>query len=210
MFGSRGDYLDYFELTIPESLYLDWHRCFIFHRLSLQAIKSGKGAPVWLEDQRISAVSSASVDKSNVSLDSGEMSFRIFDYGSKEQQIAAALAGREPNLTKLKKLRAILGEDTFPEYLLSYIQEFNPRGDASIMIHEANSIEGSKEGTDQNNISRKKGFMGGAAFTGNPNIAHHFRILFNQEKKARLFYKYSGKITFLKNLKDASLKKAAA
>src|SRR3546814_19609708 len=39
MFGNRGDYLRFFELTIPEALYLDWHRCFVFHRLALAAIK---------------------------------------------------------------------------------------------------------------------------------------------------------------------------
>ena len=32
----RGNYLKYFELTIPKHLYLDWQRCFIFHRLSLE------------------------------------------------------------------------------------------------------------------------------------------------------------------------------
>ena len=87
MFGSRGGYLKYFELTIPEALYLDWHRCFIFHRLSLEAIRSGQGAPVWLSDDRISAVSISSIDKSNVSLDQGEMSFGMFDFAAKRESI---------------------------------------------------------------------------------------------------------------------------
>src|SRR4029079_1295872 len=43
-FGSRGDYLDYVELTMPERLYGDWHRCFVFHRLALEAIKEGQGS----------------------------------------------------------------------------------------------------------------------------------------------------------------------
>lgn len=209
MFGSRGDYLNYFELTIPENLYLDWHRCFIFHRLSLQAIRSGKGAPVWLEDSRIAAVAPASVDKSNVSLDSGEMSFRIFDYGHVETSVAYILAASDDNnITKLQKLQVLLGEDNFPEFLLAYIQEFSPKGDASIMLHESYSIAGSSD-ADQTNISRKKGFMGGAAFTKNPDVTHHFRILFNSNKQARLFYKYNGKITFLKNLKNQSMKLVA-
>jgi hypothetical protein len=41
MFGSRGTYLKFFELTIPNDLYVDWHRCFVFHRLALAAIKGG-------------------------------------------------------------------------------------------------------------------------------------------------------------------------
>jgi hypothetical protein len=54
MFGSRKRHLAHFELTIPEQLYLDWHRCFVFHKLALDAIKTKKGSPVWLADQRIS------------------------------------------------------------------------------------------------------------------------------------------------------------
>ena len=48
MFGSRGDYLQHFELTIPSALYQDWHRCFVFHKLALAAITEGKGSPIWL------------------------------------------------------------------------------------------------------------------------------------------------------------------
>ena len=49
MFGSRGSYLKYFELTIPKDLYLDWQTCFIFHRLSLESRKQNKRSPVWLD-----------------------------------------------------------------------------------------------------------------------------------------------------------------
>jgi hypothetical protein len=56
MFGSRKRHLAHFELTIPEQLYLDWHRCFVFHKLALEAIKTKKGSPVWLADQRIPAL----------------------------------------------------------------------------------------------------------------------------------------------------------
>jgi len=35
MFGSRKAHIHYFELTIPDQLYADWHRCFVFHRLAL-------------------------------------------------------------------------------------------------------------------------------------------------------------------------------
>jgi len=63
MFGSRKKHLPHFELTIPEQLYMDWHRCFVFHKLALEAIKTKKGSPVWLADQRIAAVASSSIDK---------------------------------------------------------------------------------------------------------------------------------------------------
>ncbi len=50
MFGSRKAYLKHFELTIPEPLFVDWHRCFVFHKLALAAICDGLGSPVWLAD----------------------------------------------------------------------------------------------------------------------------------------------------------------
>jgi hypothetical protein len=196
MFGDRGDYLPYFELTIPEQLYLDWHRCFIFHRLSLAAIKSSRKAPIWLSDARIGAVAKSSIDNANVSIDHGEMSFGIFDYAPKESLVDAIINSTDSNFSKLEKLHALLGEPHFPKFLLSYIQHFCPNGDASIKIHPSNSIAGSKD-ADQEKISRAKGFMGGGAFTES-SATHHIRILFNERMQARLFYKYSGNIKFLK------------
>jgi hypothetical protein len=45
MFGSRGEYLKHFELTIPTQLYSDWHRCFVFHKLALATINNILGSP---------------------------------------------------------------------------------------------------------------------------------------------------------------------
>ena len=90
MFGSRGKYLEFFELTIPTSLDEDWHRCFVFHRLALDAIKGGFGSLVWLGDTRISAVASSSIDRSTVDLNRGEMSFAMFDFDRKIDEIANA------------------------------------------------------------------------------------------------------------------------
>ena len=84
MFGSRESYLKYFELTIPKSLYLDWQTCFIFHRLSLESRRQNKRSPVWLDGERISAVAASSIDKTNVLVDKGEMSFALFDYRESE------------------------------------------------------------------------------------------------------------------------------
>jgi len=59
---------------------VDWHRCFVFHKLALEAIREETGSPVWLSDSRIAAVASASIDRSTVDLDKGEMAFRIFRF----------------------------------------------------------------------------------------------------------------------------------
>ena len=109
MFGSRLKHLSYFELTIPQQLYADWHRCFVFHKLALEAIKTKKGSPVWLADQRIAAVAPSSIDKANVLLDKGEMSFPIFDYSP---DVEAILLSNDP-IEGLLKLQARIGSDSF-------------------------------------------------------------------------------------------------
>lgn len=199
MFGSRGHYLPFFELHIPEKLYIDWHKCFIFHRLSLESIRSGNGSPVWLEDTRVSAVSSGSIDKTTVSFDSGEMSFELFDYSEEVEQI---INEENTNFKKLVKLSTILGKKKMPDFLLNYIEHFSPNDDQSIAIHGSKSIIGYKD-ADQNRIERSRGFIGNYELEANkyPNAIHHIKILYNESKKARIFYKYDGSIKFLKNLR---------
>lgn len=199
MFGSRGIYLPFFELHIPEKLYLDWHKCFVFHRLSLESIRSGNGSVVWLEDTRVSAVAGGSVDKTTVSFDSGEMSFEIFDY---DESVEKVVTSQSTNFEKLKTFAQVLGKKKLPDFLLDYISHFSPNGDESIAIHDSGTITGYKD-ADQERIERSKGFIGTSALQKEkyPNAIHHIKILFNAQGKARIFYKYEGSIRFLKNLK---------
>jgi hypothetical protein len=206
MFGSRGSYLNYFELTIPEKLYEDWHRCFVFHRLALAAIKEGQGSLVWLSDKRISAVSSSSIDKSTVDLNRGEMSFPLFDLGAALRSSIDHLAdSSESQSAKTDKLAELIGEAAFPQYLRKYIARVQPNGDASTVVHGASPISGYADGPDIDkvNITRKKGFFGRPQMGGDkyPNAVHHLRVFFNDQGRARLFYKFVGSIQFIKNEK---------
>ena len=106
MFGSRKAYLQSFELTIPSHLFVDWHRCFVFHKLALEAIRAGLGSPVWLGDNRIAPVSSASVDRANVSLDRGEMSFGLFSYDS---NLLETVDSESDAIQKLRALQRRIG-----------------------------------------------------------------------------------------------------
>lgn len=200
MFGTRGQYLKFFELHIPSNLYLDWHKCFVFHRLSLDSIRAGQGSPVWLEDTRVAAVSAGSIDRSTVSFDSGEMSFGIFDY---DDEIDAILKGPHPTRTKLEQLADKVGNMGFPSYVLDYVDQFSPLGEASLALHPSASIANRSDDTDKETITRKKGLMGKSDLEKNkyPEALHHFKIFFNANNKARVFYKYEGNIKFLKNLK---------
>ena len=198
MFGSRKKHLPHFELTIPEQLYLDWHRCFVFHKLALEAIKTKKGSPVWLADHRIAAVASNSIDKTNVLLDRGEMSFPIFDYSSDVDHV---VQGNSDPLSKLKLLQAKIGSDALPDYLIRYVQRMLPNGPDSIAVHRSSTVENMKD-ADKEKIERTKGLFGQVQREF-PDAAHHFKVFFNSKNKARLIYKFNGNITFLKNTKNA-------
>lgn len=201
MFGSRGLYLNYFELTIPNALYLDWQRCFIFHRLSLESRKQNKQSPVWLDGQRIAAVSGSSIDKTNVLVDKGEMSFALFAFNP--VQIHEVLQQPIPTLTKIKALAELLGDSCLPQYLISYIESFCPDGENSLALHAPISIAGytDKEGeVDKTSITRTKGFIGTSQMEVGkyPDAIHHLNIIHNDTGQARVFYKYEGNIRFLK------------
>jgi hypothetical protein len=197
MFGSRKKHLTHFELTIPEQLYLDWHRCFVFHKLALEAIKANLGSPVWLADHRIAAVASSSIDKANVVLDQGEMSFGIFDY---DPSLDLLLREANDPIEGLKRFQIKVGTDSLPNYLISYIQRMAPSA-GSIAIHTPSTIEKMHD-ADKVRIERGKGLFGQAK-RDHPEAEHHFKIFFNERGKARLVYRFNGNIKFLKNVKNA-------
>jgi hypothetical protein len=202
MFGSRNEYLKYFELTIPKSLYLDWQKCFIFHRLSLESRKQDKHSPVWLDGDRIAAVSSASINKAIVTVDRGEMSFERFDYSANEGLIADILKKQIGPVQKMKAISELLGKTALPGYLVTYIESFLPSGDDSLAFHEPFSIAGYSDaaGMSKANISRVKGFIGPSQLEAGkfPDAIHHLFVIHNGQGKARVFYKYEGNIRFLK------------
>lgn len=206
MFGSRKNYLEHFELTIPNQLYVDWHRCFVFHKLALEAIRAGLGSPVWLGDSRISPVSANSVDQANVSLDRGEMSFGLFGYDSSFGEL---LGQTEKPIRKLRMLQHRIGEKSLPDYLIRYVEQ-TATADEQIAIHEPISSDGYKD-ADQEKIERRRGFIGKSQLQERkfPKAIHHFFVLHNELGRARLIYKFEGNIQFIKNLKRLKPREAA-
>lgn len=201
MFGARGGYLKHFELTIPNALYGDWRRCFVFHKLALKTISSQMGAPVWLGDSRIAVAANASIDRSTVQLDKGEMAFQRFDFDASLNGIVKA-APTDPDT--LLALQAKIGADALPQFLIDYIRTVSPDKTGSLAIHEASSIEGYQdaEGLDKDLIVRKKGFIGKPQLELGrfPNAVHHIKIFFNAAGKARVFYKYTVGVQFIQNV----------
>jgi hypothetical protein len=204
MFGSRKAYLRHFELTIPKNLYLDWQRCFIFHRLSLEARKQNNRSPVWLDGERITAAASSSIDKTNILIDRGEMSFDLFVFD--RAGVESILSRQVSPIQKVKLLSELLGKNCLPQYLINYMESFCPAGDASIAVHSPRSIAGyaDKPGEiDKATITRTKGFIGERELEPGKfqDAIHHINVLFNDIGKARIFYKYQGNVRFLKTPK---------
>jgi hypothetical protein len=197
MFGSRNNYVKYFELTIPKNLFLDWQRCFIFHRLSLESRRNGSGSPIWIEGKRVTATSGSSINRAHVVVDQGEMSFEIFVYN--EDRIQQILGKEILSFEKLKEMSELLGKGALPTYLLDYIGNFSPDGDSSIAIHPPSKIYAS---ADQEAIYRSKGFLGTNQLKKFPQAIHHVSVFYNNKGKARVFYKYNtrGDVRFLRVL----------
>jgi hypothetical protein len=202
MFGARGNYLRHFELTIPQQLYADWHRCFVFHRLALQAIKNNKLSPVWVGDPRISIAASSSIDRGTVDLNKGEMSFQIFQFTdlSKLDGIAAT---SPTSLGTLKKLAGAVG-DALPAFLIEYIQAALKVTPGTLAIHTSSSIAKYGKSADIDAISRAKGFIGKPQLEVSkfPSAIHHVKIFHNGKGKARVFYKNLGGVQFVQNLQN--------
>jgi hypothetical protein len=202
MFGSRGRYLSQFELTIPRHLFDDWHRCFVFHRLALSSIRNKLGSPVWLTDDRISAVASSSIDKATVDVNRGEMAFHLFDHDGRYDEIVNS---GDPVLIKLERLSALLDSDAFPPFLKEFIVTTAKVPEKHIALHNASSIAGyaDGDGVDKTRIERRRGFMGATQLekVKYPDAVHHVKVFYNDKGKARVFYKCEGSIQFTKNAK---------
>jgi len=204
MFGTRNKYKEFFQLWIPSELIQSWNKCFTFHKLAVEAVRSGKGVPVWLSDHKTIPTSSSSIDRSSVDFDGGEMSFAIFQFDrNRFDEIMEGTA--ESDIDKLHKLRGVMSEEQFPEYVFSFICEEAGVSDGTVCFHAASEF-GAKARTyateEIANIRRRKGIFSNNEFKrgSRPDARHHLKFFFNAQGDARLYYKINGhSVTFMQN-----------
>jgi hypothetical protein len=205
MFGPRLGYKEYFQLWIPESLMGNWSKCFAFHKLALEALRSGAGAPVWLADHKTNPTSPASIDRSSVDFEGGEMSFALFDY---DAEIASLFErnGREDHEV-LRVLRTHFEDSEFPSYIFRYLEQELRAGVHNISFHKPSGFgtASSKYSDDEKkNIRRTKGIFATNEYARSeePTARHHLKVFYNEEGRARVFYKINGgAIRFIQNRK---------
>lgn len=205
MFGARNKYKTKFQLWIPEQLMADWSKCFEFHKLAIQALRSAGGAPVWLADHKTTPTSAASIDKSSVDFEGGEMSFALFKF---DPTVHGALMDRNgrSDAEMLDALRKSFNEKELPDYLLRYVRQSMQDG-AGVSFHKASTFGGlgSNYTEDEKRlVRRKKGLFANNEFARSerPNARHHLKIFHNEHGDARMFYKLKGgTIKFMQNRK---------
>ncbi|RYD85327.1 MAG: DNA helicase [Verrucomicrobiaceae bacterium] len=203
MFGNRAKYKNDFQLWIPEDLYTNWAKCFAFHKLAVEAVRSGRGAPVWLSDHKSTPTSSSSIDRSSVDFEGGEMSFALFDYDAKFHE--PVMLSDESDRSKLNDLRQLLPGDSFPEYVLRYLEMDIGKKEGMVCFHSSSEFGSRSQNYTEDEIAsvrRKKGVFSTNEFKrgGRPEAKHHLKIFFNASGRARLFYKINGKaIQFMQN-----------
>jgi hypothetical protein len=155
--------------------------------------------PVWLEDRRIRAVSSSSIDKSSLSIDRGEISFEMFE--PTEELVNLTKASKD-GYSHFKKIISLLPKDYLSEHISRFVESTQPFGESSIVFHSSRQVKGS-DNLDDRKISRARGMFGGEDYELGlfPKSVHHFKIFSNSHGRARVFYNYKAtdkSITFLK------------
>lgn len=191
MFGGRGSYLEWFQLHIPTSLYWEWQRCFVFHKLSVAAIRSGEGVPLWLQDNRISAVATSSIKTASVQWKSGEMYWDKFALKGSTRSWLGTDAG--DGMERVRRLRQDVGASLLPDYLVDFIENFLPYGDKSVAVHGVLELTARYTSADIDLIVRPKGFIGNPQLERPtyPRAIHHLYVIANPKSEARVYYKYS-------------------
>ena len=208
MFGVRNDYLEHFELSIPAHLYNDWHRCFVYHKLSLDGARKGN-PPIWVTDKRVSAVAGPSIDKANVyHTNRSEMSFDVFGITEEGWALIGKLERKKfLAADDLLDLHRSIGEQGIPGHLVEFVKHFGSRGDNGIVFYSPDDVGEFKpdpnRGDDIENVYRSRGFWGQFNRDKEKSAVHHFKIFHYRNLRGRLSYKYDcadiDRLTFLWN-----------
>jgi len=199
MFGNRSDKdMKHFELTIPADLYDNWHTCFLLHRISYLSAKSDMH-PSWATGMGIKAVAPSSIDKSQVNVEKGEMSFQRIKFQTEMDEIINTYSGGTDAHKALEQLVKKFGNGFLPNHIVSFIREISGNPSKDIALHKTQNIETyEKKYANWDVISRARGILGGSAYDKFPYARHHFVIVKNQKGLCRLFYHCRhGKISFI-------------
>lgn len=198
MFGRRDKYKHDFQLWAPERLMQEWAKCFLFHKLAVESILKNNNAPIWIRDKNVSPTSSASIDRSSVDFEGGEMSWAVFEFDKDRHE--GCMLSEKSTVEILNEMKEIFGSNEFPDHIFQYLLTEAENNPNNIYFHKAAEFGGPKSNYSNEEIEtiqRKKGIFT-AHYYKNSNALHHLKIFYNPHGKARLLYTVQGsKINFI-------------
>jgi hypothetical protein len=205
MFGNRGEEAKNFELTIPNELYKQWFSCFLLHRLSYLSARNNHHQ-VWLQGSRTRAVSPNSIDKANVRIDKGEISFEKTIYKNTMEADYHLINKTDLPTINLRNILNLISKNNqegfLPLHVIDFISAVSIKSKNDVAIHNTTFIENFKDG-DCDDISRPRGIFGSFDYNKFPLAKHHFKLVRNKKGYARMFYNFRhGKVSFLRNTKN--------
>ena len=120
MFGTRPN-SHYFELCVPEQLYLDWANCFRDHELSLRLARAGVYQHI--QSGRTSVADAAAIDKANVTVEQSERAIGAIFPLNDELEHELLFSNQSKPIETIQKLmdKGLITQDHFPLSLIHYL-----------------------------------------------------------------------------------------
>jgi hypothetical protein len=161
---------------------------------------------VWLQGSRTRAVSPNSIDKANVRIDKGEISFEKTIYKNTMEADYHLINKTGLPAINLRKILNLISENNqegfLPLHVIDFISAVSIKSKNDVAIHNTTFIENFKDG-DFDDISRPRGIFGSFDYNKFPLAKHHFKLVRNKKGYARMFYNFRhGKVSFLRNTKN--------
>lgn len=200
MFGARGDYARRFNLTIPESLYKDWWQVFYYQAIAYNNLIAGDVK--WASGVGFRAVAPSSIDKKNVTSTGGEMMSEKVLLTDNIKNVLNKIDEKDDKYKKLDQLSDI-NKHLIDQTFLKFLKDMKLDKKYDIAIHPIRFMKKPKDNSDINyeEITRKRGMIGGQDTKKFPAAKHHFLPVSN-EKEIRMFYSCpKDKISYLVNTK---------
>ncbi len=125
------------------------------------------------------------------------MSFSIFDFDSKIDDVANSVHDPIKIINSLAKL---IGSG-FPLYLQTFLRQSVSRKTLGLRLFPSGTVFPGMTPLEKERVERRQGFLTIRDADRAGNVVHFLRVFRNDAGKARLFYKFDGSVSFIKNLK---------
>jgi len=210
MFGTRPN-SQYFELCVPEQLYLDWANCFNDHELSLRLARAGVYQHI--QSGRTSVADAAAIDQANVTVEQSERAIGTMFLLNDELERELLFSDQSQPISTIQKLldKGLINQDNFPLSLIHYLREVtDPSKDEVFMVLREEKgtkiIQNIERYKDANveTISRQRGGLIHSMLNKREAYdayTHFILPIRNNAYQARFLYKAKLNHRILQNLK---------